>query len=237
VSGDRGGPLPLTRSRFGQPHPTAWVTSWVWRLPGWLGQTEQALQALEAWLAAHPLPAASTASSPSSLALRALAVRAHWLGELGRWACAAQQLQQLVVFEPERAAHWYNLGFVLEQAGEAVPAQAAFEHALGLAPRLDAAWLGLGKALARQGQWERAHDAWVCHAQRQPLCPDPLVCLVHMHAGRADWAAVTPWLDRLRRFEPRQAMALEAWMSTLPASADNAATVPSGPPGRPLCVA
>lgn len=206
----------------GQPVLMAWATSWVWRTRGWLGQTEQALSALDAWLAAWP-PGTATSGTVERLPARALSVRAHWLGELGRWACAAQQLQQLVYLEPDRAAHWFNLGYVQEQMGEAAPAQLAFERALLLAPGLDAAWLGLGKALARQGDWKKAHNAWVCHSQRQPLCPDALVCLVRLHASRADWGAVTPWLDQLRRFEPRQAMALEAWMDTLSAEADGVA--------------
>lgn len=218
-----------SRPRLAVAH--AWATSLVWRGWGWLGRTERALAALAVWLDSLPVrwvppltpltpltpaPCAETPCPP--WVLRTLATRAHWWGELGRWPLAEAQLEVLVVLEAGRAAHWFNLGFVREQLGEAVAAQAAFERALVLAPRLDAAWLGLGTALAQQGHWQQAHAAWERHAQAQPLCPDALVCLVRLHARRADWEAVTPWLDKLRHFDPRNAMALEAWMSTLPAS-------------------
>lgn len=173
-----------------------------------------------------PAPPFNTRPCPPLLAL-GLATRAHLLGEQAQWPLAEQALQALVAFQPLHAVHWFNLGYVQEQMGQFQAAQQAFERALVLSPRLDAAWLGLGAALAQQGLCSQAAAAWTHHAQRQPLCPDPLVRLVRLHVAQGDWPAAACCLDQLRNFDPRQAMALEAWVASLGASG----TSDGGDPG------
>lgn len=62
----------------------------------------------------------------------------------------------------------------------------------------------------------------------QPLCPDGYVGLVKLFLQRGDAAAARSWLDRLRAFEPRQALALEPFL---------AHSAPTDPPLSPVCTA
>ena len=74
-----------------------------------LGLNDRAMACFEAMLKLRPgLPFA-------------LASRAHVNAEAGRHADATADLQQLTRVEPEQAAHWFNLGYVLDGQGR-VPA-------------------------------------------------------------------------------------------------------------------
>lgn len=138
-----------------------------------------------------------------------LATRAHVLGQLGRWQEARAQLALLLALDADNTAHMFNLGYVCAQTGDAPAAAEAFRACLERAPGMDQAWFGLGEALHAQGDWAGAEAAWVKQVSLQPLCPDGYVKLVGLFMQREKHAAACLWLDRLREFEPRRALALE----------------------------
>ncbi len=147
-----------------------------------------------------------------------LAARAHVLGQLGRWQDARLQLEQVLLLEVDNATHAFNLGYVCAQLGDADAAARAFRVCLNLAPRMDQAWFGLGEALFAQGDFAGAETAWTKQVGMQPLCPDGYTGLVRLCIQRHDMVAARSWLDRLREFEPRHALALEPLVAQLAAT-------------------
>lgn len=215
-------------------HWTGWVTAHRWRVWLWLGHSSNALHALDVWLlsicdapsapdvqcANSGLRAGLTDAAVFSLSGRpqlahALATRSHLLATLGQWESARKQLEALVGQQPQNAsaAIWFNLGYVHEQLAQPAKARLAFEQALLLSPTMDAAWLGLGKALNLLGRCDEAVAAWSRQVELQPLCPDGLECLVRLHAAQGQRTLAAKRLDQLRSFAPRQAMALESLLS------------------------
>lgn len=204
--------------------------AWRWRFWHLAGLPHRALTALDDHLAAWHVPA-STASPdltcdalcggavcqpcamyPCASAqppLHLLATRAHLLGQLGRWPDARHALQQLHALDTRHAAHAFNLGFVCMQLGDAAAAAPAFRACLHSAPHMDQAWFGLGQALHALGDWSGAEAAWVKQVGMQPLCPDGYTQLVKLCVQRQDTQAARVWLNSLRAFDPRQALALE----------------------------
>lgn len=185
-----------------------WLQSWRWRACLWLDRPAAALCALDVWLADAP-GSAHHLQLPTASVLHAWATRAHVLAGMGQWALAEGQLQAVLAFQPQSAAHWFNLGFVRLRVGRPESAQSAFERALALSPSLDAAWFGLGQALAEQGCWLRAEQAWTRQVSLQPWCPDGLEQLVRLHQRCGEPSRAAQRLAELRAFSPRRAMALE----------------------------
>ena len=168
----------------------------------WLGREQQALAALDHWLANAP-------PNQTSACLHGWATRAHLLGHQGRWREAAAQLAQLTTALPNHAIHHFNWGYALQQTGAWVLAEQAFRRAVCLSPQLDVAWYGLGDVLQQQGQVAAAEQAWVRQSELQPFCPDGLVRLVCLHAHMHQWPQAQACLNRLKGFDPRRALALE----------------------------
>ena len=66
-------------------------------------------------------------------------------------------LRVLTQFHPRRsAAAWFNLGFLLDEAGRPGEAAPAFARAVELDARLDRAWYGLALVLIRLGRTDDA---------------------------------------------------------------------------------
>lgn len=130
-----------------------------------LGQTEQAIAAYQAAVAAEP-----TFATP----LRRLA---QLLDERGRDAEALTAYQRLIALTPDDADAFYRLGGVLlrqQRVGEAV---AAYQRAVQLDPHLVDAQVNLGIALARGA----AHkDALVAYAAALRLQPNHAVAHYNM---------------------------------------------------------
>jgi tetratricopeptide (TPR) repeat protein len=175
-----------------------------WRFWRLLGSPDKALVALNEQLDLQSLARAHTHPSP-----HLLATRAHLLGQLGRWDEARVQLTQLHSLQPHDAVCAYNLGYVCAQLGDAAAAAQAFRACLDQAPQMDQAWFGLGSALADLGDWDGAQAAWEHQVSLQPLCPDGYAQLVRLSVQRHDRLNARAWLDRLRAFAPRHALALE----------------------------
>lgn len=161
-----------------------------------LGRSDAALDRLAQWLEQEPHDA------------HALATQAHLLAARGGHAAAAQVLQRVVALEPERASHWFNLGFVSEQAGLAQQAEAAFLRATAIDPRLDRAWYGLGLSLMAQGRLDEAVQALRQTTELQPMSPFGWCQLARVHVQRQEPEQAAHIIRHLRGFEPRVAAQL-----------------------------
>lgn len=142
----------------------------------------------------------------------ALASRAHVLAQLNQPDQAIVSLQHLTRISgsgPQKAAAWFNLGYVLQQAGRHEDAGPAFQKALKYQPRMDRAWYGLALVLIHQGRLHDAVDALQKNTALQPMSPYGWYRLakVWLALGEPDKAAGV--VARLRQFEPRVAAQLE----------------------------
>lgn len=140
----------------------------------------------------------------------ALASRSHVRAQLGRRDEAIVDAQALVERHPRRsAADWFNLGFLLEDGGRFVEAEAAFRRAVELDDKLDRAWYGLGLALIRQQRFDEAVVALERNTELQPMSPYGWYQLARAHVDRDDPQAARKVIRHLQGFEPKVAAQLQ----------------------------
>jgi tetratricopeptide (TPR) repeat protein len=101
----------------------------------------------------------------------ALASRAHLRAQAGRRSQAIADMERVVALPEANAAHWFNLGFLLDEAERYDEAEPAFRKALELDPKLDRAWYGLGLVLIRQKRLDEAVAALERNTKLQPMSP------------------------------------------------------------------
>lgn len=142
----------------------------------------------------------------------AQATCSHLLAQAGRrdeaLACARAAVAAAAasgVRAADAANAWFNLGYLLDQAGEVADAAEAFRQALRCQPRMDRAWYGLGLAALKTGALDEAEHALRQCTRLQPMAPPPWYQLARLLAeqGRDDEARAV--IARLRRVEPRAA--------------------------------
>jgi len=139
-----------------------------------------------------------------------LASRCHLRAELGRRDDAIADATRLVQAHPERSAgDWFNLGFLLEEAGRVEEAEGAFRHAVALDDKLDRAWYGLGLALIRQHRFDDAVLALKRNTELQPMSPYGWYQLARVHFDRHDPEAARKIIRHLQGFEPKVAAQLQ----------------------------
>ncbi|MGH6637102.1 MAG: tetratricopeptide repeat protein [Polaromonas sp.] len=142
----------------------------------------------------------------------ALASRAHVLAQLNQLEEAVTSLQQLTRLTgsgSQAAAAWFNLGYVLQQAGRHEEAGPAFRKALELDPRMDRAWYGLALVLIQQRQFHEAVDALQKNTALQPLSPHGWYRLAQVWLALGQPEKAGKVIAHLRQFEPRVAAQLE----------------------------
>ncbi len=162
-----------------------------------LGRREDALryfEAMNALDADHPY---------------ALASRAQVEDQLGRPARALALQRQLTQLTPGQASAWFNLGFMLEKAGDLEGAEAAFREATRLSPALDRAWYGLGLVLIRLRRFDEAVDALRKNTELQPMSPYGWYQLARVHVDRHEPDEAAKIIRHLKGFEPKVAAQLE----------------------------
>ena len=138
----------------------------------------------------------------------ALSSRANLLVQLKRRDDALRDLARLVQLQPEHAAHHFNHGFTLEEAGELEPALLAFRRATELAPKLDRAWYGLGLTLIRLKRFAEAEAALRRNTELQPMSPYGWYQLARVHVDRQDPESALKVIRHLQGFEPKVAAQL-----------------------------
>ena len=138
-----------------------------------------------------------------------LASRAHQHAAAGRTEAAIVAAQALVDAHPARsAADWFNLGFLLEQAGRCTQAVPAFERAVQLDPKLDRAWYGLGLSLIRLHRFDEAAAALERNTELQPMSPYGWYQLARLHMDRQEPERARKIIRHLQGFEPKVAAQL-----------------------------
>ena len=140
----------------------------------------------------------------------ALASRCHVRAQLGRRDDAIADAERLTALYPQRSAgDWFNLAFLLDEAGRLAEAEAAFRRALALDDKLDRAWYGLGLALIRQQRWDEAVAALERNTKLQPMSPYGWYQLARVHIDRHDPEAARKIIRHLQGFEPKIAAQLQ----------------------------
>jgi tetratricopeptide (TPR) repeat protein len=140
----------------------------------------------------------------------ALASRSHVRAQLGRRDGAIADAQALVQAHPDRsAADWFNLGFLLEDAGRFDEAEAALRRAVALDDKLDRAWYGLGLVLIRQQRFDEAVAALERNTKLQPMSPYGWYQLARVHMDRHEPEQARKIIRHLQGFEPKVAAQLE----------------------------
>lgn len=162
-----------------------------------LGRSAQAEQVFDAMLVRWPADA------------YALASRAHLRGQRGALDAALDDAQALVAAHPARsAADWFNLGYLLQEAGRLADAEAALRRAVTLDDRLDRAWYGLGLVLIAQGLYDEAVQALKRNTELQPMSPYGWYQLARVHMDRHDPDEARKIICHLQGFEPKVAAQL-----------------------------
>ncbi|MDP1692628.1 MAG: tetratricopeptide repeat protein [Burkholderiaceae bacterium] len=140
----------------------------------------------------------------------ALASRSHVRAQMGQRDEAIADMQALVAAQPDRnAADWFNLAYLLEDAGRFAEAEPAFRRALALDPKLDRAWYGLGLTLIRLGRPVEAVAALKKNTELQPMSPYGWYQLARVQFDRQEPEETKKIIRHLKGFEPKVAAQLE----------------------------
>jgi len=140
----------------------------------------------------------------------ALASRSHVRAQRGQRDDAIADMQRLVAAQPDRsAAYWFNLAYLLEDAGRFAEAEPCFRHALELDPKLDRAWYGLGLTLIRLRRPEEAVTALKKNTELQPMSPYGWYQLARVQFDRQEREETRRIIRHLKGFEPKVAAQLE----------------------------
>jgi tetratricopeptide (TPR) repeat protein len=140
----------------------------------------------------------------------ALASRAHLMAQMGRRDDALADAQALTAAHPQRsAADWFNLAFLLDEAGRLDEAEPVFRRALALDPKLDRAWYGLGLLLIRLQRTDEAIKALERNTELQPMSPYGWYQLARVHVDRHQPDEARRIIRHLKEFEPKVAAQLE----------------------------
>jgi tetratricopeptide (TPR) repeat protein len=98
-----------------------------------------------------------------------LASQAHLLTLMKRPQEALALLTGLTKSHPKVGAHWFNLGFLQDEAAQYEQAYTSFEQATALNPEIDRAWYGLGLVAIRLRRWDEALAALKHNTKLQPM--------------------------------------------------------------------
>lgn len=152
----------------------------------------------------------------------ALASRAHLLAQAGRRDEAIADAQAVVAMHPGRSpADWFNLAFMLDEAGRPAEAEPAFRRAVEMDPKLDRAWYGLGLSLIRLQRYDEAVTALKKNTELQPMSPYGWYQLARVHVDRQHPEEAEKIIRHLEGFEPKVAAQLkrETGLATGPSAA------------------
>jgi tetratricopeptide (TPR) repeat protein len=133
---------------------------------------------------------------------------------------AMRLLEQLTGSHPKEGAHWFNLGFLQEEAALYEQAHASFQRATVLSPEIDRAWYGLGLVLIRLNRLDEAIAALKQNTKLQPMSPYGWYQLARVHMDRQEPDEARKIIRHLKGFEPKVAAQLEreTGISVSPAS-------------------
>lgn len=177
------------------------LSIWFWRqIATWASIFKRDEIAIEYWARIH----AARPDDP-----RPLSTLAHLHAARGRPREAISLLERAVALDPDGAAIWFNLGFLLQQESDHPAALAAFARALDIDEKLDRALYGKGLSLIKLGQLEEAIEPLLQNTRLQPMSPYGYYQLVHLYQRLGRTAEAEKTLRHLSGFEPQVARQLE----------------------------
>ncbi len=171
-----------------------------WRAMGWLvlGRQAPALALFNEMLQRWPRDG------------YALASRSHLRAQRGQRDEAIADMQTLVAAQPDCSpAYWFNLAYLLEDAGRYREAEPAFRRALALDAKADRAWYGLGMVLIRLQRHDEAVAALKKNTELQPMSPYGWYQLARVQFDRQQPEETKKIIRHLKGFEPKVAAQLE----------------------------
>lgn len=140
----------------------------------------------------------------------ALASQAHVLAQQGRMKEALAAQERLIgEGHAPWAADWFNLGYLLEEAGQPERAEQALRRALELDPKMDRAWYGLALVLIQARRYDEAVTALRKNTELQPMSPFGWYQLARVHVDRHEPEEAVKIIRHLHGFEPKVAAQLE----------------------------
>jgi len=138
-----------------------------------------------------------------------IATVAHLKAARGARRDAIDLVRQALDLEPQKAAYWFNLGFLQQEEGEHEEALRSFDRALGLDEKLDRAWYGKALSLIKLGRVDEAIAPLKKNTELQPMSPYGWYQLAHAYHRLGDSARVARVIRQLAGFEPKVAKQLE----------------------------
>ena len=138
-----------------------------------------------------------------------LASKAHVLTLMNRKSEAIDLLKMVCQIHPQLGEHWYNLGFLQEEAADYDSAFMSFKNATVANPKIDRAWYGLGLVAIRLQRWQQAQAAMEMNTRLQPLSPYGWYQLARIHLDRHEPEKTWNIIRHLKGFEPKVAAQLE----------------------------
>jgi tetratricopeptide (TPR) repeat protein len=140
---------------------------------------------------------------------QAISTLAHARGQRGGRDEAIRLFERALALDPKRAADWYNLGYLLQDAQRHDEAIAAMRRAIALNEKLDLAHYGLALSLIKTDRLEEAIEPLKRNIALQPMSPYGFYQLAHVHHRLGHPKEAVALIRRLAGFEPQVARQLQ----------------------------
>jgi len=149
-----------------------------------------------------------------------LASKAYLFTITKRAQDAMRLLERLTQTHPSVGVHWFNLGFLQDEAAQYESAYHSFKNATIHSPEIDRAWYGLGLVAIRLQRLDEAIAALKQNTKLQPMSPYGWYQLARVHMDRQELEEARKIIRHLQGFEPKVAAQLEreTGLSVAPAS-------------------
>ena len=138
-----------------------------------------------------------------------LTVAATCMSELGRNHEAEALLKKSLEIQPEYAAAWFNLGFLIQKRSGHEEALACFDKAIRFHEKMDRAHYGRALSLIALNRPEEAKAALERTIDLQPMSPYGYYQLASLHHKLGDEKACIKLVRKLHKFEPQLAAQLQ----------------------------
>lgn len=134
---------------------------------------------------------------------------AHLMAQRGDRPGAIEWLERSLELDANRAATWFNLGFLQQELGEHEQALVSFDRAIALDDKLDRGWYGKAISLIKLGRVAEAIPLLKRNTELQPMSPYGWYQLAHAYHRLGDPDRVAGVIRKLSQFEPKVAEQLQ----------------------------
>ncbi len=138
-----------------------------------------------------------------------LTTAATCMAELKRGLEAEALLRKAIEVEPDYAAAWFNLGFLIQKREDHEEALRCFDMAIRFSEKMDRAHYGRALSLIALSRPEEANAALQRTIDLQPMGPYGYYQLANLHHRLGDEKAYVKIVRRLHTFEPQLAAQIQ----------------------------